>query len=134
MPRGSSKHGPRVDEELDQETRSLQQAAPVESHVEEFREQEGAGDDEPTPDARLVGGRATAASLSLDEAEARADLARRLSPSIFPADRDALLASAREHQAPEPLLDRLAELPAGVRFENVAAVWRALGGSAERRF
>ena len=76
MERGSDQHSPRLDEELDHQTRSLQQGAPVESGVEEFREQEGPGDGQPTPDPRLTGGRATAASLDLDDAEARAEITR----------------------------------------------------------
>ena len=134
MERGSDKHSPRVDEELDHETQSLQQGAPVESRVEEHREQEGPGDDQPTPDARLTGGRATAASLDLDDAETRADIARFLTPSIFPADREALLADARGNQAPAGVLERLQALPAGRAFENVQDVWGALGGTVEHRF
>ena len=134
MERGSDKHGPRVDEQLDAETRSLQQGAPVESRVEEHREQEGPGEGQPTPDARLVGGRATAASLDLDDAEARAEIARFLTPSAFPAERDALVADAEGNQAPGEVLDRLRALPAGRAYENVQDVWAALGGSVEHRF
>jgi hypothetical protein len=43
LERGSDKHSPRVDEQLDHDTRSLRQGAPVESRVEEHREQEGPG-------------------------------------------------------------------------------------------
>ena len=134
MERGSDKHSPRVDEELDHETRSLQQGAPVESRVEEHREQEGPGEDQPTPDARLTGGRATAASLDLDDAEARADIARFLTPSTFPADRDALLEDAQGNQAPADVVERLQALPAGRTYENVQDVWGALGGTVEHRF
>jgi Protein of unknown function (DUF2795) len=134
LERGSDKHSPRVDEELDHETQSLQQGAPVESRVEEHREQEGPGEDQPTPDARLTGGRATAASLDLDDAETRADIARFLTPSTFPADRDALLADAQDNQAPAEVLDRLQALPAGRAYENVQDVWAALGGTVEHRF
>ena len=134
MERGSDKHSPRVDEQMDHETRSLQQGAPVESRVEEHREQEGPGDDQPTPDARLTGGRATAASLDLDDAETRDDIARFLTPSTFPADREALLADARGNQAPAGVLERLQALPAGRAYENVQDVWGALGGTVEHRF
>jgi hypothetical protein len=79
-------------------------------------------------------GRATAASLDLDEAEARADLARFLTPSAFPADREALLADARGNHAPEVVLERLQALPEGRTFENVQDVWAALGGTVEHRF
>ena len=134
MERGSDRHSPRVDEQLDHETRSLQQGSPVESRVEEHREQEGPGEDQPTPDARLRGGRATAASLDLDDAEARTEIARFLNPSAFPADREALLASAEGNQAPAAVLERLEALPAGRTYENVQDVWRALGGTVEHRF
>jgi len=132
--RGSDRHGPRLDEELDRETRSLEQGAPVEARVEEAREQEGPADDQPTPDGRLTGGRGTAASLDLDDAEARADLARFLTPSAFPADREALLADATGNQAPEVVMERLRALPAGRTYENVQDVWGALGGTVEHRF
>jgi hypothetical protein len=132
--RGSDKHGPRVDDELDHETRSLQQGAPVESRVEEHREQEGPGDGQPVPDARLAGGRATAGSLDLDDAETRADIARFLAPSVFPADREALLADAEGNHATDEVLERLRALPAGRAYENLQDVWSALGGTVEHRF
>jgi hypothetical protein len=132
--RGSDKHGARIDEQLDHDTRSLQQGAPVESRVEEHREQEGPGDGQPTPDPRLAGGRATAASLDLDDAGARADIARFLTPSAFPADREALLADAEGNQAPEVVRERLQALPGGRTFQNVQEVWAALGGTVEHRF
>ena len=134
MERGSDKHSPRVDEQLDHDTRSLTQGAPVESRVEEHREQEGPGEDQPTPDARLTGGRATAGSLDLDDAEARTDIARFLTPSVFPADREALLADAGANHAPEDVLERLRALPAGRAYENVQDVWSTLGGTVEHRF
>jgi Protein of unknown function (DUF2795) len=134
LERGSDKHSPRVDEQLDHETQSLRQGSPVESRVEEHREQEGPGDDQPTPDARLAGGRATAASLDLDDAEARADIARFLDPSAFPADREALLANAEGNQAPAEVLERLQALPGGRAYENVQDVWATLGGTVEHRF
>jgi Protein of unknown function (DUF2795) len=134
LERGSDKHSPRVDEQLDHDTRSLRQGAPVESRVEEHREQEGPGEDQPTPDARLTGGRATAASLDLDDAEARADIARFLTPSAFPADREALLADAEGNHAPATVVERLQALPAGRAYENVQDIWSALGGTVEHRF
>jgi Protein of unknown function (DUF2795) len=134
LERGSDKHSPRVDDDLDHQTRSLQQGAPVESRVEEHREQEGPGDDQPAPNERLAGGRATAAALDLDDADARADIARFLTPSAFPADREALLADAEANQAPASVLERLQALPAGRAFENVQDVWGTLGGTVEHRF
>ena len=134
MERGSDKHSPRVDEQLDHETRSLTQGAPVESRVEEYREQEGPGEDQPTPDARLTGGRATAGSLDLDDAETRADVARFLTPSVFPADREGLVANAEANNAPEVVLERLQALPDDRTYEALPDVWSALGGTVEHRF
>jgi hypothetical protein len=132
LERGSDKHSPRVDEELDHETRSLQQGAPIESRVEEFREQEGPGEDQPTPEPRLTEGRT--GSLDLDDAEARSDIARYLDPSAFPADREGLVANAEANNAPGAVLERLQALPAGRTYEAMPDVWAALGGTVEHRF
>jgi hypothetical protein len=75
-----------------------------------------------------------AASLDLDDAEARADLARFLNPSTFPADREALLADATGNQASAQVVERIQALPAGRTFQNVQEVWVALGGMVEHRF
>jgi len=134
MPRGSDKHSPRLDESLDHDTQSLTRGAPVESRAEEFRTQEGPSDDEPTPDARLAGDRGLTDPdvLGYDEVEARSLLAAHIRPSLWPADRQVLIDCAREGNAPDWLLDRLATLPDGV-YTHTEAVWEALGGRVEFR-
>ncbi|HJU02304.1 MAG TPA: DUF2795 domain-containing protein [Actinomycetes bacterium] len=132
MERGSDKHSPRVDEALDHETQSLQRGAPIESRVEEFREGEGPGDDQPTPEPRLSEGRT--GSLDLDDAEARSEIARYLDPSAFPADREGLVANAESNNAPEAVRERLQALPAGRTYEAMPDVWAGLGGTVEHRF
>jgi hypothetical protein len=114
--RGSDKVSPRVDEQLEKETDALQRGSPVSSRAEDFREQEGSGEDEPDTDARPTVG----------PAEARADLARHLQPSVFPADRERLLKSALEMNAPESMLSLLEGVPDGREFSNVQEVWEAL--------
>jgi Protein of unknown function (DUF2795) len=133
--RGSDKSGPRIDEERARETEPLERGAPVPSRSEEFREVEGAGDDEPAPDARLSGDRGLVPEdqLGPDELEARSEIARRLDPSVFPANREALLQSAIDNNAPANVIDRLADLPEDVTFVNVQMVWESLGGSVEER-
>jgi hypothetical protein len=64
--------------------------------------------------------------------EARSELARRLPPSIFPADRAGLVESARRAGAPTQLIAQLERLPEGP-FDHLEAVWEALGGRAEYR-
>src|SRR3954468_4102789 len=97
MERSSDKNASRLDEELKRELSSLVRGAPVESRASEAREQEGPADGEPTPDALRTGDPAPASpdALPHDEIEAGAELARHLQPSVFPADRDALVESAR---------------------------------------
>jgi len=134
MERNSDKHAARVDEELKHELSSLVHGSPVESRASEAREQEGPADGEPTPDALLTGepAPATPDSLTHDEVEARTELARHLQPAIFPADRAALIDSARRMGASDQLIDRLGQLPDGT-FDHMEAVWEALGGRVEFR-
>jgi uncharacterized protein DUF2795 len=117
MERGSDKVSPRIDDELEHETESLQRGSPAPSRAQEFREQEAPAEGEPGPDARP----------NVGPAEARADLARHLQPSIFPADRARLLESAREMSAPDSMVSLLEEVPADRAFANVQEVWEALG-------
>ena len=136
MPRGSDKHSPRIDDGLEHDTRPLTQGAPMESRADEARQQEGAADDEPTTDTLLTGDlhpeQAQEALLDHDEAEARSKMASFLRPSIWPADREALVACAEDLQAPPDVLADLRRLPDGT-FTHTEAVWEALGGRVETR-
>ncbi len=67
-----------------------------------------------------------------DEIEDRADLARHIEGSVFPADRHALVESARRMNAPQQIIDRLSGLPEGV-YSHTEAVWEALGGRRDPR-
>jgi uncharacterized protein DUF2795 len=127
MERQSTKHGPRLDEELKRETQSLERGAPVEAHVEEEQEHEPAADGEPEPSARP----APPGALGPDERTARTELSRHLRPSVFPAARESLIDEAAENDAPELVLAALRRLPAGVTFATVYDVWESLGGSVE---
>ena len=49
MERGSDKHSPRVDDEMDHETRSMTQGSPIEARSDEARKKEPEADGEPTP-------------------------------------------------------------------------------------
>jgi Protein of unknown function (DUF2795) len=125
MQRDSTKHSPRVDDELKHETRSLEQGAPIEARVEEGREKEGPGDTDRDVDARTAAG-----ALGADDVEARRELSRHLRLSVFPAVREELAAEARENEAPQPVLDALARLPERTQYRTVHEVWAALSGEA----
>jgi hypothetical protein len=127
---------PREDEQLAHETEGLVRSGHP-TRVEEFRDPEPAGEDQPTGDEHLMGpGRepGTAPGLSNDDIEVRSEIARFLDRAALPGSRDDLLASAEGHQATERVLDLLRQLPEGTQFENVQDVARALGlGTEEHR-
>jgi hypothetical protein len=123
-----TKHGPRLDEQMKKEAGSIPAEGAAEKR-EEYRRTEGLTDEDRTPTTDTPG---SPSNLSPAEVELRSDIARYLVPSAFPADKAELLETARESQAPDLVLGTLERLPEG-QFENVQAVWEALGGSAEER-
>jgi len=127
MERRSAKHNPRLDDELKKEVQSLERGAPLEARRDEYREQEGAADGEREPSART----SPPGSLDLGDPDARTELSRHLRLSIFPADRDRLLAEAGDNDAPQPVVALLGRLPEGREFGTVYEVWEALGGTVE---
>lgn len=129
----NAKHGFRVDDAMASETDSLTRGAPIESRVEEWREAEPAGDDQPVPDMILNGDARETPGLGHDEIELRSELAKRLRMSVFPANRQTLEEVAAEEQAPGHIIDLLRRLPDGRTYENTQDVWAALGGSVEGR-
>lgn len=124
MTRESTKHGSRLDEQLEAETRSLVQGAPIEGRVREDLEKEGPADGERDVDVRT----SAPGSLGADPVEARRELSRHLRGSAFPARRDALLVEAESQRAPEAVLAVLAGLPDDEEYETVHEVWAALEG------
>ena len=134
MERGSSKHSPRLDDQLTHALRSALQSGQPEDRTDESVIQE-----ELLPDERAAVGPpsaqrpALAGQLGSAEIEQRSELARWLEPHLFPGDAEALLDRARERQAPDAVLEMLQGLPAGQLFPNLEAVWEALGGMGEHR-
>lgn len=118
LQRDSNKHSPKLDDEMKRETESLVRGAPVEARVEESREKEPAADGEPFAASW------TSSRLGPDALSARAEFARFLHPSAFPATRDELIAEARGNNAYDAVVELLHELPdGGRRFATSAEVW-----------
>jgi hypothetical protein len=116
MERGSNKHGARTDDQLADEVRGIVQGVGG-GRVEEFREAEPSGEDQPD------------VSGVLEEFEDR-DLSRfgrYIGLSAFPGDRATLRHSAENLDAPDDVLADLDSLPADQQFRNVVEIWRALG-------
>jgi hypothetical protein len=134
MERGNSKHGPRLDDEMEHEVRGMLQGG-VDTRVEEWRDPEPAGEDQPTATRAPHGyERAGApAGMTPEEVDQRSRIGRFIPLSALPGDRDNLLAAARDWAAPRDVIDRLAALPPDQVFETINQVWAALGGHNEER-
>jgi uncharacterized protein DUF2795 len=137
MERGSSKHGPRLDNEMEHEVRGVVQGKPGSvGRVEEWHDPEPSGEDQPEaanlpePDQDRPGG--TPAGITAAQTDQRARFASYLSRSLFPADRDRLRAAAEEAQAPGDVLAAIDRLPDG-EFPNLAEAWAAAGGGIEQQ-
>jgi len=84
------------------------------------------------PDGEGVAAMTDSPALPPPDIEGRSLLAQYLRPSIFPADVDLLVATAREEQAPPSAIALLEALPPAT-YQTTNEVWLALGGTAEGR-
>jgi hypothetical protein len=126
MERGSSKHGPRLDEEMEDEDQTILRSGQP-PHTEEWRQTEPF--DEPHLETQLPADEEPAAPHGMTPAdvERRADIARWLPPHKFPADRGTLLEFLQHEGAPDDVADTIASLPARRRYATIGEVVRALG-------
>jgi anti-sigma B factor antagonist len=118
----STTHGPRLDEELARETSALREGAGARARDEREPEAPFAG--EAGDDVGVTG-------VEEDPVLGRRELSRQVRMTVFPADRDALVAEAEANQAPDWVLRLLRRLPAGERFGTLYEVWDAAGGELE---
>jgi hypothetical protein len=134
MERGSSKHGPRLDEQMDREVRGLEQGG-TDPRAEDRHPTEPPGDDEPDANWAPVGyDRAgTPPGMTWDEVEGRSELGRFIPRAALPGDRDELLAGARRLEAPDSVIAQLERLPADRTYATVNDMWEALGHHNEER-
>ncbi|MDG4801675.1 DUF2795 domain-containing protein [Micromonospora sp. WMMD980] len=130
MERGSSKHSPRVDDQMSSEVSGLVQGPGAGgSRVDEFRQPEPAGEDQPEATTAPAGDLRTGSpqGMSSEDVEARSRLGRFITMTALPGDRDALVANARENEAPADIVAALEGLPDDARYQTVSEVWAALG-------
>ena len=128
MDRGSSKHSPRVDEQMSQEVRGTIQGT-AGARAEEWKMAEPSGEDQPQTSLVPGGeyGRGAPNGVGSPHGEAFSRFGSYLGRSAFPGDRDALETSAQDLEAPDDVLAALRTLPPGTTYQNVAEVWHALG-------
>jgi hypothetical protein len=128
----STKHSPRVDEELEHEVQGMLEGERS-TRAEEWREVEPQAEGDPdidsNPQGTLVGG--VPVGMTEDAVVARAELARWLDRADFPSDGPALVEAALDHRAPDAVVDELRQLPEGETYERIGDVVRALGYPTE---
>ena len=127
MERESDKHSPRIDEAMAHDVDSLLHGAAEESRAQEGRLQE----DPAVAPGRRFDDVIPGVEITDADVEGRAELSRHLATAQFPADREHLVAAAVGDNAPEQMVVALRDLPADEVYENVQAVWQALGGNVE---
>jgi hypothetical protein len=128
----STKHSPRVDEELEHEIQGMVRGGHS-TRAEEWRDPEPTAEGEPdidaAPNGTLVGG--TPVGMDAEAVERRAELARWLDRADFPSTGPQLVEAARDHRAPDAVVAELERLPDGDTFERIGDVVRALGYPTE---
>ena len=128
----STKHSPRVDEELEHEIQGMLKGEHA-TRSEEWREVEPIAEGDPDitadPAGTLVGG--VPVGMTEDAVIARAELARWLDRADFPSDGPALVEAALDHRAPDAVVEELERLPQGETYERIGDVVRALGYPTE---
>jgi len=133
MERGSDKHSARMDEALDHEVEGLVRSG-RDTHTEEWKSAEPSGEDQPEVDLSADGDLHGGVPDGMTEAdvEERSRLAAYLGKEVWPATGEQLVEVARGRQAPDVVLDRLAQLPAGRVYDNLQDAWQQLGGGVEQ--
>ena len=124
MDRGSSKHNPRVDEQMAAEVRGMVQGV-AGARAEEWKMAEPSGEDQPSVTVAPNEGRGEPAGVGNPESEEFSRFGTYIGRSALPGDRQALLESARDRDAPDDVIARLQRLPENTTFQNVAEAWRA---------
>lgn len=128
----STKHSPRVDEELEHEIQGMVRGGHT-TRAEEWRDPEPTAEGDPdidaAPNGTLVGG--TPVGMDPDAVEARAELARWLDRADFPSTGPQLVEAALDHRAPDAVVAELQRLPEGENYERIGDVVRALGYPTE---
>ncbi|MEE1941183.1 DUF2795 domain-containing protein [Streptomyces sp. TRM 70361] len=129
---GKNKTGSVRDDELKQEMEGELRAGRS-TRMEEEHELQPSGEDQPdvdrAPNTTLTGG--TPPGMNQNDVEVRSELARHLGKEIYPADRDTILETLRQNNAPDRLVDLAGRLPAGQEFQNVQDIVQVLGLGVE---
>jgi hypothetical protein len=129
MERGSSKHSPHLDEDMERGVQPHTRGGPAGSRAGEWRDPEVVDDERPEASWLPEGARPDGAPppLTGEELEARSQLGRLVPRSVLPADRHALLQAIDQNRVSPELRAELERLPSDRTFATVYEIWEALG-------
>ncbi|MBM9503410.1 DUF2795 domain-containing protein [Actinacidiphila acididurans] len=130
---GTNKTGFARDDQLKREIHDELRATRAVTGEEVFEPEPTGADREIAQAARTVPDTGIPSGMTPEGVTVRNELARHLDRNIYPARRSSLLGSLHRHQAPDPLVERVAALPPDERYPNVQAVVKALGYGVEDR-
>ncbi|ADG89267.1 hypothetical protein TBS_36350 [Thermobispora bispora] len=132
--RGSAKHGRIRDESHKRETLGLVRGAGT-SRAQDWRDPEEPAEWEDAlephryPPGHEPG---TSPGITPADVERRSTLAKWLSDTGFPADKERILAHAERRNAPDGVVDAVRRLPDEVEFHTVGEIAETLGLGTER--
>ncbi len=125
---GQDKTGPLRDDEIKKRMQGELKGGRS-TRVEEEHELQPSGEDQPytdrSPNAATRG--STPPGMTPQDVDFRTEMARHLGRGLYPADREKVLRTLRENNAPDQIVDTVAELPADGQYENAQDILRALG-------
>lgn len=94
-----------------------------------------AGEDQPvaawSPESDFRGG--TPNGMTEQDVGLRSELAQHLGRSLYPADKNSVIETLRQNNAPDRLVAMAERLPAHERFGNVQSIAEAVGIATEHR-
>ncbi|MBF8186092.1 DUF2795 domain-containing protein [Nonomuraea sp. K274] len=133
MERGSDKHNPRLDEQQKHEDEGMVRGGGT-THAEEWKDPEAM----PSPGEESMRSYppghepGAPAGMTQRDVDVRSDLAKWLSDTHWPVSKGQLLERARDHGAPDEILDMVESLPERT-YTNMADIAQALGIGVEKR-
>jgi|SRR3954454_24850098 hypothetical protein len=132
--RGNSKHGSRLDEQMEAEVRGIVQGG-VDPRAEEWHQAEPSGEDQPNASRTPNGADRAGAppGMTPEEVAERSNFGRFVPMDVLPGRRDEIIEGAQRMNAPDAIIDELTRLPADQEFETVSQIWAALGHHNEAR-
>ncbi|MFI0262661.1 DUF2795 domain-containing protein [Streptomyces sp. NPDC017056] len=134
MDHGTNKTGPARDDMMKKQIQGELKADRA-LRAEEDHDPEPSGEDQPdvTRSAGAPFGGSTPDGMTPEAVEIRTEMAQHLGRAVYPADRNAIIGTLRQNNAPDRLVELAQRLPENERYENAQRIVESLGLTREHR-